>query len=130
MPRWNVGDPVFARYYDSRTQRYFVKGHGRVLRIEGDTIVMRTRAGEEHAHVSTVGLWRSKEEAEAAIALDPSPQQQAGPMAHHTAPVQVEPVDHECLRCERLLDGLEPLVPDHTPRCPYRGTGRDPEPRG
>lgn len=36
----------------------------------------------------------------------------------------------ECLRCERLLDGREPLVPDHALRCPYRGTGRDPEPRG
>lgn len=34
----------------------------------------------------------------------------------------------ECLRCEQLRDGLEPIVPDHTQRCPFRGTGRDPEP--
>jgi hypothetical protein len=53
-----------------------------------------------------------------------------GDMRGEPAPVKVEPVTYECLRCERLLDGLEPLVPGHALRCPYRGTGRDPEPRG
>lgn len=38
--------------------------------------------------------------------------------------------DWLCLRCEQIRDGREPLVPDHTPRCAYRGTGRDPEPKG
>lgn len=36
----------------------------------------------------------------------------------------------ECLRCEQIREGREPGVPDHTPRCPYRGTGRDPERSG
>lgn len=86
MPHWQPGDPVFARYYDSRTQRYVARGHGRVLRVEGDIIVMRTRKGEERANVGTIGLWPSREEAEAAIAADPSPLASQEPMAHHTEP--------------------------------------------
>lgn len=37
------------------------------------------------------------------------------------------PEQWECLRCERLRDGLEPGVPDHAQRCPFRGSGRDPD---
>jgi hypothetical protein len=33
-------------------------------------------------------------------------------------------------RCEQLREGDRPTVPDHAPRRPYRGTGRDPYPRG
>jgi hypothetical protein len=36
----------------------------------------------------------------------------------------------QCLRCEQIRDGLDPIVPDHFRLCPYRGTGRDPEPMG
>jgi hypothetical protein len=47
-----------------------------------------------------------------------------------TTGMMVAPSDLECLRCERIRDGLDPIVPDHVPSCPFRGTGRDPERRG
>lgn len=36
----------------------------------------------------------------------------------------------ECLRCERIKLGNDVTGLDHTPRCSYRGTGRDPERKG
>lgn len=42
------------------------------------------------------------------------------------------PAEHwECFRCERIRDGkMVDGELDHTKRCPYRGTGRDPDPKG
>lgn len=88
MPTWQPGDPVFARFLDPATGLYCVKGWGRVLRVEGTTLVVRTRSGEEQAHVDTIGFYRSREEGEAALKLDPSPVKSTEPMAHHTAPVK------------------------------------------
>lgn len=81
-PTWQPGDPVFARFLDPATGRYCVRGYARVVCIEGHTLVLRTRAGEDRAHVDTIGLYRSREEGEAAIAHQRAPGQQSGPMAH------------------------------------------------
>lgn len=60
----------------------------------------------------------------------PAPKPLAGAIvAGHSTPGAPES-EWECLRCERIREGLEPVVPDHAPRCDYRGTGRDPERRG
>jgi hypothetical protein len=58
----------------------------------------------------------------------PKPMSDKVSPGHSTPGAPVE--QWECLRCEQLRAGLDPLVPDHTPRCAYRGTGRDPEPKG
>jgi hypothetical protein len=42
-------------------------------------------------------------------------------------PARIEETDHECLRCVRIKDGRDPLGFDHTPRCPFRGSGKDPD---
>jgi hypothetical protein len=49
----------------------------------------------------------------------------SGPAATLTTGMMTKP-EWECLRCERLKLGNDVTGLDHTPRCPYRGTGRDP----
>lgn len=68
------------------------------------------------------------------LGLDDPPSPTPAPLPGKIEPGHSTPgapeSDWLCLRCEQLRDGREPIVPDHTPRCPFRGTGRDPEPRG
>lgn len=54
----------------------------------------------------------------------PKPAPSSVTVGHSTSP------HFECLRCEQLRAGREPIVPDHSPRCSYRGTGRDPDTKG
>jgi hypothetical protein len=56
----------------------------------------------------------------------------SGPMGLTTGHMVPSEPQWECGRCENIREGLPPpeIAPDHSPRCPYRGTGRDPEPKG
>lgn len=60
----------------------------------------------------------------------PKPAPIEGVSVGHSTTVHGELESWECLRCERLRAGRDPLVPDHHRRCPYRDTGRDPEREG
>lgn len=66
--------------------------------------------------------------------LDVPPTAQPKPLPDTVTPGHSTPgapaEEWECLRCEQLRDGGEPNVPGHAIRCPYRGTGRDPEREG
>lgn len=46
----------------------------------------------------------------------------------HSTGAHFEQADHVCFRCERIRQGVDTGGLDHTPRCPYRDTRRDPEP--
>jgi hypothetical protein len=51
-----------------------------------------------------------------------------GPAAALTTGMMVPAEQWLCGRCENIREGLPPpeIAPDHSPRCPWRGTGRDP----
>lgn len=125
---WKVGDSVWACFPDRATGRYTIRGIGRVARIEPPYLILATlRSGEKRVGITDYPQFNTREAAEAYIAEHPAPRSPGQPMAHHTPP----PEQWECLRCERVREGL-PVgdVLDHTQRCPYRGTGRDPDVRG
>ncbi len=57
----------------------------------------------------------------------------SGPAATLTTGMMVPPepepeLQLECGRCRNIREGLPPpaIAPDHSPRCPWRGTGKDP----
>ena len=40
---------------------------------------------------------------------------------------QTSSAEFDCLRCALLLTGRSPeAAPEHSHRCPFRGTGKDP----
>ncbi len=124
---WAVGDLVYARYVDPTTGRYVARLEGMVVRIEGAELVLATDSGEVRCSAQAWPRWKTLADAEAHLKRDPTPYTSSLPMAHYTAPAPEPP--WECLRCLQIVEGLV-TVPDHAPRCPYRGTGRDPDPRG
>lgn len=110
---WQVGDAVYCRYFRADTGRYFIRGEGRVVAIEGNELVLATRTKGTIRHSRfTWPAWKSRAEGEAWIAKDPSPGG-SRPMAHHGP-------DFECLYCEQLRLDLPPTVPEHSPRCAKR----------
>jgi hypothetical protein len=134
LPDWKIGDTVYSLRLDPSTGRYRVHGEGRVVRIEGGTLHLDSTQGPRTWPATAWPAFRTREEGEAYIAEHPGPNHGKEPMAHHTAPVAAtsapEP-EWQCLRCERVRDGR--MVDDdldHTRRCPYRGTGRDPDVKG
>ncbi len=130
LPAWQIGDAVYGLVVDPATGRYRVKGIGRVVRIEGGTLHLATTKGPKTWGVTSWPAFKTRAEGEAYIAENPSPQGERGPMAHY-GPSTVSPdSEWECLRCEQIREGYEPTVPDHSPRCSYRGVGRDPDPQG
>jgi hypothetical protein len=59
----------------------------------------------------------------------PQPSPDKVTVGHSTAP-HFEEANHVCFRCERIREGIDVGGLDHTPRCLYRDTGRDPDPKG
>lgn len=116
---WKVGDAVYARYYRSSTDSYFIRGEGRIIAIEGDELVLQTRT-KGIVREKRLGWprWKTRAEAEHDIANDPLSKQPSGPMAHYTPPTP-EP-GWECLLCEQLRLELAPTVAEHAVRCPKR----------
>lgn len=130
LPTWQVGDSVYGLIVDPITGRYVVKGIGRVVRIEGGMLHLTTTKGSTTWGVTAWPAFKTRAEGEAYVAEHPTPGGNRGQMAHYGPSSAAAVEQWECLRCARLLAGLEPVVPDHSPRCSYRGTGRDPEPKG
>lgn len=132
-PDWQIGDAVYGLRLDPETGLYRVHGEGRVVRIEGGMLHLATTKGPRTWGVTDWPAFKTRAEGEAYIKEQPRPGgSDRGPMAHHVAvpaaaaPAPTEP-EWQCLRCERIRDGK--MVDDdldHTRRCPYRGTGRDP----
>lgn len=130
-PAWQVGDAVYGLLVDPETGLYRVHGVGRVERIEGGTMHLTTTKGTKTWGVTDWPAFKSRADGEAYILDHPGPNHGRQPMAHHGAPVTQPEPEWECLRCERIREGK--MVDDdldHARRCPYRGTSRDPDPRG
>jgi hypothetical protein len=75
---WRVGNEVWVRFYDPRTDRYVAKLLGRVSGIgaKGFTVKLlnATAKGKRRQQFEYgAGVWPSKAEADAAIALQPRP---------------------------------------------------------
>lgn len=130
LPAWQVGDTVYALRLDPTTGRYRVHGVGRVVRIDGGTLHLATTKGPATWGVSEWPAFKTRAEGEAYVADNPTPAGSRGQMAHYGPSAAAPAAKWECLRCEQIREGYEPTVPDHSPRCSYRGMGRDPHREG
>lgn len=128
-PTWQVGDAVYGLVVDPITGHYRVLGIGRVVRIEGGTLHLTSTKGPRTWGVTAWPAFKTRADGEAYVAEHPTPQGERGQMAHY-GPSSAPAERWECLRCEQIRAGCEPTVPDHSPRCSYRGAGRDPDPKG
>jgi hypothetical protein len=122
---WQVGDAYYSLRLDPGTGRYVVWGEGRVVRIVGGTLHLQTRTrGVITCSATECPAFKTRADGEEYLRENPRPDRNSRPMAGHgpsSAP------SWQCLRCEQLREGLDPAVPEHAPRCPYRATGRDPQ---
>lgn len=130
LPDWQPGDRVYGLAIDPATGRYRVRGVGRVVSIEAGKLHLATTKGPRTWGATEWPAFKSREAGEAYLREKSRPGLNNGPMAHHTEPVTSS--SWECGRCENIREGLAPpaWAPEHSPRCPYRGTSRDPEHRG
>lgn len=127
LPAWQVGDTVYSLRLDPVTGRHRVFGEGRVVRIEGGTLHLQSTKGPKTWAATSWPAFKTRAEGEAYVAEHSRPGGNRGQMAHYgpsTAPAEGQ---WQCLRCEQIREGYQPTVPDHSPRCSYRGMGRDPE---
>jgi hypothetical protein len=62
----------------------------------------------------------------------PTPPREGPLLVGHSTTAHMPESRWECGRCENIREGAAPteISLDHSPRCPYRGTGRDPEGQG
>jgi hypothetical protein len=82
---WQVGDRVFARYYDPATGKYVARLEGLIVRIEGGELVLATEIGEKRRSAKAWPAWKTPEAAEASLAKKPGPYDDSRPMAHYGA---------------------------------------------
>ncbi len=77
---WQVGDAVYLRYFDASTGRYVLRGKGRIVRIEGDQLVLATRSsGEVRCSRLIWPAWKTRAEGEASLARNPTPYKHVEP---------------------------------------------------
>lgn len=83
MHTWQVGDSVFARYYDMASDNYVAKLEGHVTAVGRDGFTLRRERPnhlgqlvERHPH--DVVMWPTREEAEAYIRERPFSTGKAG----------------------------------------------------
>lgn len=134
LPAWQVGDAVYSLRLDPITGRHRVHGEGRVVRIVGGTLHLRSTKGPKTWPGTAWPAFKSRADGEAYVAEHSRPGGNRGQMAHYgpsTATPEEKPPDSgvtswQCGRCLWLAERVGEEIPDHARQCRYRGRGDPP----